>query len=66
MSATEGKVIRRGLGALLARNLAVESWLHDQVAPAFDALKADPSRGVPIDQVNTALESEHAKAIRKS
>jgi putative addiction module CopG family antidote len=64
--ATESEVIRDGLRTLLARDRAVESWLHDQVAPAFDALKADPSRGVPIDQVKTSLESEHAKAIRRS
>ena len=42
--ATESEVIRDGLRALLARDRAVESWLHDQVGPAYDALKADPSR----------------------
>jgi antitoxin ParD1/3/4 len=26
---------------LTARDHAVESWLHEQVGPAYDALKAD-------------------------
>jgi putative addiction module CopG family antidote len=47
--ASESEVIRDGLRALLARDRAVESWLHDQVGPAYDALKADPSRAVTAD-----------------
>ncbi|KAB7537301.1 type II toxin-antitoxin system ParD family antitoxin [Verminephrobacter sp. Larva24] len=40
--ASESEVIRDGLRTLLARDRAVESWLHQQVGPAYDALKADP------------------------
>lgn len=60
--ASESEVIRDGLRALLARDRAVESWLHNQVGPAFDALKADPSRGVTANQVRARLAAEHAKA----
>lgn len=60
--ATESEVIRDGLRALLARDRAVESWLRDQVGPAYDALKADPARAVTVDQVRTRLAAEHAKA----
>ncbi len=60
--ATESEVIRDGLRALLARDRAVESWLQNQVGPAFDALKADPSRAVTADQVRARLAAEHAKA----
>lgn len=35
--ATESEVIRDGLRALLARDRAVESWLHHQVGPAYEA-----------------------------
>ena len=42
---------------------AIESWLHEQVGPAYDALKADPSRAVTADQVRARLAAEHAKAI---
>jgi antitoxin ParD1/3/4 len=64
--ATESEVIRDGLRALLARDRAVESWLRDQVAPAYDALKADPSRAVGVDQLRAALAAEHRKAIDKA
>ena len=60
--ATESEVIRDGLRALLARDRAVESWLHNQVGPAFDALQADPSRAVTVEGVRARLASEHAKA----
>ena len=60
--ASESEVIRDGLRALLARDRAVESWLHNQVGAAFDALKADPSRGVTANRVRARLAEEHAKA----
>jgi putative addiction module CopG family antidote len=59
--ATESEVIRDGLRALLARDRAVENWLHHQVGPAFDALKADSSRAVTPDHVRARLAAEHAK-----
>ena len=60
--ASESEVIRDGLRVLMARDRAVESWLHNQVGPAFDALKTDPSRAVTVDQVRARLAAEHAKA----
>ena len=60
--ASESEVIRDGLRALIARDRAVENWLHNQIGPAYDALKADPSRAVTVDQVRARLANEHAKA----
>ncbi|MCQ9376232.1 type II toxin-antitoxin system ParD family antitoxin [Methyloversatilis sp. XJ19-13] len=60
--ASESEVIRDGLRALLARDRAVESWLVQQVGPAYDALKADPSRALSPDEVRARLAAEHAKA----
>lgn len=40
---------------------ATENWLREQAGPAFDALKADPSRAVILDQVRARLADEHAK-----
>jgi antitoxin ParD1/3/4 len=57
--ATESEVIRDGLRALLARDRAVESWLHEQVGPAYGALKADPTRAVTINDVRASLAAEH-------
>jgi antitoxin ParD1/3/4 len=57
--ASESEVIRDGLRVLMARDRAVESWLQGQVGPAHDALKADPSRAVSLDQVRARLAAEH-------
>lgn len=64
--ATESEVIRDGLRALMARDRALENWLAGQVAPAYDALKADPSRALSIDQVRARLAAEHQDAITQS
>jgi antitoxin ParD1/3/4 len=64
--ATESEVIREGLRALMARDRAVESWLHEQVGPAYDALKADPSRALTIDDVRASLAAEHKAALAKT
>jgi putative addiction module CopG family antidote len=58
---SESEVIRDGLRALMARDRAVESWLHRQVGPAYDAVKADSSRAVTADHVRARLAAEHAK-----
>lgn len=59
--ASESEVIRDGLRALMARDRAVESWLQSHVGPAYDALKADPSRAHTAAQVRARLAEEHAK-----
>ena len=59
--ASESEVIRDGLRALLARDRAVETWLQEQVGPAYDALKADPSRAVTPAQVRARLAEEQTK-----
>ncbi len=63
--ATESEVIRDGLRALLARDRAVESWLREQVAPAYDALQADPSRAVSVADVRAMLADEHKAVTSK-
>jgi len=63
--ASESEVIRDGLRTLLARDRVVESWLRDQVAPAYDALKSDPSRVVSVEDVRAELVAEHAKTTRR-
>lgn len=59
--ASESEVIRDGLRALITQDRAIESWLHNQVGPAYDALKADPSHAVSIKQVRTRLKAEAAQ-----
>jgi antitoxin ParD1/3/4 len=62
--ASESEVIRDGLRALQARDKAVESWLRQEVAPAYDALKADPARGRSIQDVRASLAAEHRRTTK--
>ena len=63
---TESEVIRDGLRVLIARDRAVESWLIEQVVPTYDALKADPSRAVTVNQIRSRLAAEHKAATTKA
>ena len=60
--ASESEVIRDGLRALLARNRAVKRWLHNKVATAFDALKADPARAITAAQLRRRLADGYGKS----
>jgi putative addiction module CopG family antidote len=64
--ATESEVIRDGLRVLMARDRAVENWLNEQVGSAYDALKADPTRAVSVDQVRAMLAAEHKQFTAKA
>jgi len=61
--ASESEVIRDGLRALLARDRAVEDWLRNVIAPIYDAHKADPSRGVSIEEARARLAESHARVV---
>lgn len=63
--ATEREVIRDGLRSLLARDRVVEDWLRSDVAEAYDALKAHPTRAVSIDQVKARLAAAHRKVTSR-
>jgi hypothetical protein len=45
---------------------ALESWLHQQVGTAFDAIQADPSRGMSADQVRAHLTNSRNKVQDKA
>ncbi len=53
--ASESEVLRDGIRALMARDKAIDSWLLQTVAPAYDALKTDPARALTLDQVRVRL-----------
>ncbi len=55
--ASESEVIRDGLRALAARDRAVESWLRDQVVPAYDRLQVDPDRALAPDAARARLQA---------
>ncbi len=43
-----------------AFGMASESWLRAEAAAAYDALKADPSRAIPIEDVRDRFEAKWA------
>ncbi|WP_420898107.1 ribbon-helix-helix domain-containing protein [Cryobacterium mannosilyticum] len=49
--ASESEVIRDGLRTLFARDQVLESWLREEVVSAYDALAADSSAVVGVDDV---------------
>jgi len=53
--ATESEVIRDGLRTLAARDAAVHKWLLTEVAPTIDALDADPSQAMPLEEARMRL-----------
>jgi len=64
--ATESEVIRDGLRALQARDAAVERWLRDEVAKSYDEYAADPSIGIPADEVMARLRASYRARQAKS
>jgi antitoxin ParD1/3/4 len=48
--ASVSEVVREGLRALKARDDATEAWLRGPVVEAYDKMRKDPSRGVPVNE----------------
>jgi putative addiction module CopG family antidote len=53
--ASESEVIRDGLRTLAARDQAIEKWLRETVVPEAVAMRADPNRGLCLEQVREHL-----------
>lgn len=62
--ASVSEVVRAGLRALKERDDAVERWLREEVAPAYDAMQADPSRAIPIEDVFAEIRAHHEQRLR--
>lgn len=55
------EVVRAGLRALQERDAAVERWLRDEVVPTYDAMKADPSQGIPAKAVFADVRARYSR-----
>ena len=64
--ASASEVVRAGLRALQERDAAVERWLREEVVSVYDAMQADPSRGLTPDQVASAMRARHAERLKAS
>ena len=62
---SSSEVIRAGLRALQERDAAVERWLQDEVAPVYDAMKANPERKLSAKSVFSEARARYA-AKRKA
>lgn len=60
--ASESEVVREGLRALWEREQAVETWLRTEVAEAYDALVADPSRAMTAEELRARLAAKRTAA----
>ena len=58
--ASASEVVRAGLRALQERDASLDHWLRSEVAPVYDAMTADPTRGIPADTVFAELRARHA------
>ena len=63
--ASASEVVRAGLRALRERDAAVERWLVEEVAPTYDAYKANPDNVLSLEEVHAALETHHAARSAK-
>ncbi len=61
--ATESEVIRDGLRTLQARDAALENWLRGEVAKSYDEFAADPSIGIPADEVMARLRASYRERL---
>jgi len=58
------EVVRAGLRALQERDAVIERWLIKEVAPTYDRMMADPSRGIPAEEVFASIRAHHEKRLR--
>ncbi|MBV9286317.1 MAG: type II toxin-antitoxin system ParD family antitoxin [Hyphomicrobiales bacterium] len=63
--ASGSEVVRAGLRALQERDAAVERWLLNEAAAAYDAMKADPSRAIPAETVFAELRQRSTPATKR-
>ena len=53
--ASGAEVVEAGLHALQNHDEQLERWLREEVVPAAEAMRADPSRGIPATEVRKQL-----------
>src|SRR5580658_6412447 len=63
--ASGSEVVRAGLRALQERDAAVEKRLREEVVGVYDAMRAEPARAIPGEQVFATIRARHADRLRK-
>ncbi|WP_159591569.1 type II toxin-antitoxin system ParD family antitoxin [Chelativorans xinjiangense] len=62
--ASASEVVRAGLRALKERDAAVERWLREEVTHAYDAMEAEPERGLAAEEVFAEVRKRHAERMK--
>lgn len=70
-AASAADVVSAGILALADERSAdgspeFERWLREEVVPVFDKMRADPERGIPIEEVRRSLQERHERRLAKS
>lgn len=63
--ASESEVVRDGLRALQAQDVAVEKWLHEDVARSYDKHQANPQAALPAEDLMPRLRAAHRARTSK-
>jgi antitoxin ParD1/3/4 len=63
---SKSEVIRDGLSALQARDMAAEGWLRGEVAKSYDQFANDPSSGIPANEIMARLRASYRKRVAKA
>jgi antitoxin ParD1/3/4 len=62
--ASASEVVRAALRVLQERDSNIEEWLHEAVVPVYDAMEANPDRGISGQRVTEALSAHHAERMK--
>lgn len=62
--ASGSEVVRAGLRALQERDAAVEKWLRGEFIGVCDAIRSDPGRAIPGEQVFATIRARHADRLK--
>ena len=63
--ASDSEVIRDGLRTLQARDAALENWLREEVVQSCKEYDADPSIGIPSDQIMDQVRAAYRERTKK-
>ncbi|MFO0109680.1 MAG: type II toxin-antitoxin system ParD family antitoxin [Alphaproteobacteria bacterium] len=58
--ASVSEVLRDGLRALMERDATLERWLRTEVVAGHDEYMADPSAGVPVEEVLARIKARRS------
>jgi putative addiction module CopG family antidote len=59
-NASESDVVREALELLAAQDGPLEDWMAEELIAGYDAWRADPACGIPLEEVSARLDEERA------